>query len=481
MAVALNPSLREARNRRFAVRAAGPCYVARVDSTRREEIAAELRATAAAQDWTPWQLAQALHEKAQTPTMLMAWRLAMGQTQAEVVVGLRGLAADEEINCGPTTQQLSRWENGHETPGPIYRPLFGLWYRTTLNRLGLTDDHPIVTLMKDAVPDEEDPVRRREFFQAAAVTPILVHLERIRTQMDSGLRHVLPTADVEHWQEVATGHIASYGQFGPRDLLNRLAPDLEEIAGLIERYPREKDLLLIASRLGGLTGALWTDLEDDRQARAWLHTADRYAAQAGDTTQRYWIAMARAMIAIYGPQPAAVLPIAARARAELGDAPSAPAAQLAGLAARAHASLGPARAEQARAELRRAEHLTGQLTTAQTGEQFFGFPERELAAYASWVLTAVKDSGAWAAQERALAEYPANDPMDRPLILLSRARLLVERREAAEATRVAGDAITMLPTQLRVPLLMTQASRIAVDLDAVSPSHARQLRERLAA
>ncbi|GAB3977775.1 hypothetical protein GCM10029978_068510 [Actinoallomurus acanthiterrae] len=452
-----------------------------MDSTRREEIAAELRATAAAQGWTPWQLAQAVHDKAQTPTLLMAWRLAMGQAQAGVVAGLRGLAADEEINCGLTTQQLSRWENGHETPGPTYRPLFGLWYRTTLNRLGLTDDHPIVTLIKDAVPAEEVPVRRREFFQAAAVTPILAHLERIRAQMDSGLRHVLPTADVEHWHEVATGHVASYGQFAPRDLLSRLVPDLEEVAGLVERYPREKELLLVASRLGGLTGALWTDLEDERQARAWLHTADRYAAQAGDTTQRYWIAMARAMTAMYGPQPAAVLPIAARARTELGDTPSAPAAQLAGLAARAHASLGSRHAEQARTELGRAEHLAGRLTPAQTGEQFFGFPERELAAYASWVLTAVGDAGAWAAQERALASYPAADPMDRPLILLSRARLLVERREAAEATRVAGDAITTIPPQLRVPLLMTQANSIATDLEAVSPSHARQLRERLTA
>lgn len=477
----LNPGCGKSATRYLLYAPHGRCYGSRVDSAVREEIAAELRATAAAQGWSRWQLAQAIHGKAQTPTLLMAWRLATGQIQAEVVAGLRGLAADYKINCAASIQQLSRWENGHEIPGRIYRRLLGLWYRAPLDRLGLTDDDPLVTLMEHtAGPGEEDPdVKRREFVQAAAVVPVLPYLERIRQRMDSGLRHVLPAADVEHWRDVATAHVASYGNLPPRDLLDRLAPDLDEIAGLIERYPRERDLLLIASRLGGLTGALWTDLEDDRQARAWLHTADRYATQAGDTTQRYWIAMARAMTAMYSAKPAAVLSIAARARAELGNAPSAPAAQLAGLAARAHAGLG--HTEQARAELGRAEDIAGRLTAGQLGEPFFGFPEHELTAYGSWVLTAIGDSGAWAAQDRALAGYPGDDPMDRPLILLSRARLLLDRREPAEAARVAGDAITSIPARLRVPLLMTQADHLGRQIERLSPGHARRLRERLAA
>ncbi|MGP3959667.1 hypothetical protein ACTWPT_27020 [Nonomuraea sp. 3N208] len=70
-----------------------------MDPQSRDVISAELRATAAAEDWTPWQLVQAIHDKAETPTLLMAWLLAARQTQAEVIAGVRGLAADDGKPC----------------------------------------------------------------------------------------------------------------------------------------------------------------------------------------------------------------------------------------------------------------------------------------------------------------------------------------------------------------------------------------------
>ncbi len=119
-------------------------------------------------------------------------------------------------------------------------------------------------------------------------------------------------------------------------------PDLADLADLTGGYPRERDLSLVAARLCGLTGALHTDLGNDRQASDWLHTAARYASLSGDTAQQYWAAVAQAMSALYGQQPGQVITIAGRARAGLGESACAPAAQLAGLTARAHAGGGRA-------------------------------------------------------------------------------------------------------------------------------------------
>lgn len=156
-----------------------------MDSRKRDKIAAGLRGTAASEGWPPWRLVQAIHDQAQCPTLLMAWRLASGDTQAEVARGLQGLAADLGTPCAPSPncQQLSRWENDREGVGPVYRPLFALWFRTTLERLGLAvDDDPVVTLISQTptsqpvASPEEDDVERRQFLSIAAVTPLAAAL-----------------------------------------------------------------------------------------------------------------------------------------------------------------------------------------------------------------------------------------------------------------------------------------------------------------
>jgi hypothetical protein len=343
------------------------CYGALVNPQGREVIAAELRVTATNEGWSPWRLVRAIHVEAETPTLLMAWRLAFGQVQTDVIAGIRGLAADDGQPCSdnaPSVQNYSKWENGHSVPGPYYRRYLALWFRCPLERLGLAEPEPIVTLVGQAqVPavstDPEDDVERRQFLSLAAATPLL-SLDGTRSRMEAGLRRVLPATDIDHWADVAAGHVAAYGTIPPAVLLARLQPDLDEIADLADRYPHQADLHLIASRLCGLVGALYTDLDQVREARDWLHTASRYADLSGDTTQRYWIAMAQAMAAFYGPAPQRVISIADRARATLGATPSAPAAQLAGLAARTHALLGTA--GRANAELRKTHHNADQRT-----------------------------------------------------------------------------------------------------------------------
>jgi hypothetical protein len=185
------------------------------------------------------------------------------------------------------------------------------------------------------------------------------------------------------------------------------------------------------------------------------------------------------MTAFYGPAPQRVISIADRARATLGTAPSAPAAQLAGLAARTHALLGTK--DRARDELGTAHTMFGKLTTAQTNEPFFGFPAVEMTMYSSQVLSRTGDPRAWDEQTKALAGYPDNDPMDRPLILLDRARYLTGQGDPAQAATIASDAISALPTELRVPLLLNQTRQVAALIARRSPNAAADLHDSLLA
>jgi transcriptional regulator with XRE-family HTH domain len=459
-----------------------------VDARHRDLLAADLRLQAGEAGWTSWELARHVHESAGTPTLLMAWRLAAGLTQAQLAGAVRRLAASAGSPCGPSApscQQISRWENGHDKPGAFYQGLLAAWYQTDPARLGLIGDLTlIVEQSRLASPTSpEDDVDRRGFLSATAAVPVLFRLDQIRRRMDVGLRHVVPAAEVDQWTQTAGQHIAAYGTLAPAILLERLAPDLSDLADLAAQYPQQRDLARLTSRLCGLTGAVHTDLCDHRAARDWLHTASRYADMSDDLATRYWVAMAQAMTATYAPAPARVLAIAGKTTAELGPCAAAAAAQLTGLAARAHATLGDPAA--ARTQLASAERVVGRLTADQTDEVFFGFPHREMAMYTSQVLTATGDPAAWNAQTDALAGYPATDPMDRPLILLDRARHLARHGNPDQAADTATTAITSLTPAQRVPLLITQAREVGKDITAASPhtgsQYARALREAIPA
>jgi transcriptional regulator with XRE-family HTH domain len=440
-------------------------------------IVEDLRTRAMRAGWTPWQLARSIHQAVRTPTLLMAWRLAAGLTQAQLADAVRRLAADTGTPCSPTTpscQQVSRWENGHDRPGGFYQGLLAAWYRTDPARLGLIGDVPLTEPDQRHLDESEveDHVNRRSFLAVAAV-PALAQLDQIRRRMDADLRHSLPAAETDHWAAIADQHVAAYGTDSPPAvLLERLAPDLSDLADLVSQYPQQRNLTELAARLCGLTGALHTDLGDDRAARDWLHTAARYAAMSGDPAIRYWVAMAQAMLATYRPDPGRVLTIAARAATEFGPHPGAAAAQLTGLTARAHAALGDVAS--ARAQLGRAEQIADRLTPAQAGAAFFGFPRRELLMYQAQVLTVVGDNAAWTAQADALAQYPADDRMDRPLLLLHRAQYLAARGQADHAAQIAVGAIADLAPPWRVPLLTRQAQVLGRDITAVSPQVGRQ-------
>lgn len=436
--------------------------------------------------WTPWQLARRIYETARTPTLLMAWRLATGLTQAELAKSIRNLAADTGNPCNssaPSCQQISRWENGRDRPGAFYQGLLAIWYRTDLARLGLVGDLRLAADDRlSGLAELEDEVNRRSFLTVVA-SPALFQLDQVRRRMDADLRRVLPPADTDQWTCIADEHAAAYGALPPGTLLEVLAPDLSDLAEVVGQYPQQRDLTRLAARMCGLTGALYTDLGDVRAARDWLFRADRYAVMSGDLASQHWILMAQAMVATYPPMPRRVLAIAERAVGELDPHTCAATAQLTGLAARAHATLGDRKA--ARSALAVAERCADSLSVALADETFFGFPRRQMLMYTTQVLTATGDPAAWDASTNALASYPESDPVDRPLILLCRARQLASTGQADHAARVAAAAITDLGPAWRVPLLASEARAVGKAISAASAQAGRQysevLREAMAA
>jgi transcriptional regulator with XRE-family HTH domain len=458
-----------------------------VDGRSRENAVTDLRKQAAQQGWTSWQLARRVHDKARTPTLLMAWRLAAGLTQAELAEAVRGLAADAGSPCSPSTpscQQISRWENGHDRPGAFYQGLLAVWYRTDPARLGLIGtlgiteqfDRPAEPAAENEDDEDRDDVNRRKFL-ALAAAPVLFQLDQVRRRMDADLRHVVPPADADRWAQISDQHVLAYGTVPPGILLERLTPDLTELAELIGQYPQQRELTKLAARLSGLTGALHTDLGDGRAARDWLHTAGRLSAVCGDLTTEYWIAMAQAMTAMYPPDPARVVDIAGRAAARLGPHPCAASAQLTGLLARAYAEAGDA--VMARATLAAAERTAASLTAQQADEFFFGFPSRAMLMYTSGVLTAIADPAAWDFQTEALASYPVSDPIDRPLILLDRASHLARTGEPDSAADLAICVIAGLAPTWRVPLLISRADAVGKLINASSAHVGRRYRQAL--
>lgn len=141
-----------------------------VDPRQRSRVAADLREHVAEQGWTRWDLVQAVHFKAETPTLLMAWRLTCGHTQRQVVDGLGQVGDEAGAPCAPNTSQLSRWEAGADRVGPFYRRLFALFYGASPAKLGFPVPPPPIA--PDPIDREgDDDVDRRGFLESLPPRP----------------------------------------------------------------------------------------------------------------------------------------------------------------------------------------------------------------------------------------------------------------------------------------------------------------------
>ena len=103
--------------------------------------------------------------------------------------------------------------------------------------------------------------------------------------------------------------------------------------------------------------------------------------------------------------------------------------------------------------------------------------------YQSAVLTAIGDPAAGNAQAQALAAYPDNDPMDRPLIRLDQARYLARPRPVPTRTPPPRQRSPRSPTcpGAAGPAAGYQARAIAPAISVLSPQAAGRYHEDLTA
>jgi hypothetical protein len=316
--------------------------------------------------------------------------------------------------------------------------------------------------------DRDMDANRRAFLHGLAGLPAIVAADRIGRGMQGMFTGGLPRPGIDAWDDTVTGYAARYTVTAPAPLLADMLPDLAAISRLTAAHPYQKDLASVAARMAGLTSALLTDLGEAGKARHWLAVLDGYAQQAGDTRTRIWGHGALAVLETYYSTPAQVLAVTSRAVPAAENVPCAGTVMVHGLRGRALAGHGDRPA--AIAALAAAARVHAQLEPAEAEDYMWGFPERQLRWYESRTFTLTGDLDR-AAQSRAeaLRLYPVTDQVDRVLLHLDQARCALTAGEPGQAAATAAVTLAAVPAERRTTVVTRRAEELA---QALSPYHA---------
>jgi tetratricopeptide (TPR) repeat protein len=248
-------------------------------------------------------------------TRLQAARHAEGWSQAQVIVRLRAAAAkaDSPISNEVSLKtQLSRWENGHDSPGPMYRRLFRMIYGMTDEELGFTTGQPEVFTSLSS-PQLTKPVI--DYFAG-------LFQQHVRADSEMGGRLVLPIVE----QQVQTFATMLRQTRGPvRRTAVGLAWHYQEFLGwLYQDSARPDQALLWTSRAHDLA----IELEDPTITGYLYMRRSNIASDLDDAPQALALADAalRTLPGRGGPIVAVALRQHAHALADLGETASCAAA-----------------------------------------------------------------------------------------------------------------------------------------------------------
>jgi hypothetical protein len=172
-----------------------------------------------------------------------------------------------------------------------------------------------------------------------------------------------------------------------------------------------------------------------------------------------WVLARHAMVPLNYGAPAAAVGLAARARTEAGNTPTAASALASAVAARALAWTGDHHgAFKAVADARdTAEHLT----TTQRADNWLGYPQRKHHIHLSQAFTAMgRTREAYAEQDAALALTRSPSSMIRGLLAMDTAMCLRIDGDPTTAAQTAADAWERMPPQHRDGLVRSRAEAL---------------------
>jgi tetratricopeptide (TPR) repeat protein len=324
----------------------------------------------------------------------------------------------------------------------------------------------------------EDEMRRRELLGSLAglglIPPTLTALDDTRHAAELMLsRAQSQTAGIDYAELAAERHSYGYHGRAPLAVLADIAADFSDIRPLLAsvRTPATRTRVCRASaQLAGMIGIVLHDLGNRREAHGWFHTAYLAAEETEDPNLKAWILAREAMVPLNFGAPHAAANLATQARTIAGDRTTASAALACAVASRAHAQLG--RDDEALEALSKAESISEQLRGEAATDTWVGYPEQKHHVHASQTLTHLGQTRrAYASQSRALELSRSPDNMQNTrngmralstaLIELDRAACLHQDGETVEACDQAQRAITALPGELRVALVLTRAHGLA--------------------
>jgi transcriptional regulator with XRE-family HTH domain len=375
-----------------------------------------------------------------------------GWTQLRVIVAMQELARQRGIVIPEDREsvrvRMSSWENGRSSP---IEPYLGLLAEV----LGVSAD----ALVADAITTGTDPGQLTATARAEVLRRSLAEVISERS---------LTTASLDDWERTVISHAQATRERSASLVLADLSTDLEDLqealAGCRSLSALQR-LTRVTAYMAGLMCLTLIKLDDRAGWRRWARTARIAAEEAGDPLTSSWVRAHEAYGYYYCGEPTQAISVAQHAQILAGSVPCVGAALAAALEGRAHAALGLARAQEARAALRRAEDILSNLDAGSVTASALGYSEAQLRFHYGSALTHLHDTeGAWREQERALRLYPASDFLDRTLTSLDRAYCLAHDGEVREAMSHATGTLADLADQQRNSMITNRARQIVAAL-----------------
>jgi transcriptional regulator with XRE-family HTH domain len=401
---------------------------------------------------------------------LAARRRALGFTQESLA---------ECLGVHPTT--VRRWESGRidRGPQPWVRRKLAEHLQVSAEELEelLSDGHGLLSWV---VADDEDDVNRRALLKllggAALAAPFAGYLEHLRRGLDAALGAPTSAVDIEEWEHTAFRYASEVGYLPYTQVFPALMADLAEVQ---TRLVHVSDALRprmahVCGQLSALTAMALFQQGDPNSARRYWRTAVRAADQSGDPALQSLVRGRRAVYALYEEQPASsALELAGEA---IGVAKGVPCGGVAeGMGARAQALALLGRHDEARSALGALDKVFARLPEATIADRWsqWGWSEQRLHHTQSWVHSHAGGlDEAAAAQDAALALYPASAYRGPAQVQLHRALCVVAAGDPSEGARHTVRTLQGLPQGLHENALIR---RTAVLVLGAVPERARTL------
>ncbi len=270
---------------------------------------------------------------------LRRYRMERGWTLQDVADGLDTLAPSElgKPHLGVTAAMVGDWERGKHRPRPPYPRLLCVLYDASAEQLGLYNQPPVELSSgrgtRLELPADAQPWRLARALEAASIGQ----------------------AGVAALEQAVKEFAQSYPSTPPRVLAGPVIEHFRNVVHLLDGplpVARRRRLAVVAGLLAGLAGNLSFDLREQARALAYFEVAVQAADDADAPDLAAWALATRSIVPAYTGDPATALRLLQEAQDRAaGHVSLSRRAWLAAMEARAHAGLGDAEPQAARAAL----------------------------------------------------------------------------------------------------------------------------------